>query len=328
MHKRADTPAEINRKKKSMKISLIFHASILLLAFFPLIAPSTEPQEFMHAIEIKFEDLESSTRKSGRSIAARSGEPAKRTVPLPAQAIQNAVPKQLNMPERLDILTAPEMDIKIPVFEDAHDDQMNEPVFDEFKEIEDLEEIDEIEDQVVEEVNEEVFEVMEVFEEEIAEVGPAWLNDDYSSEGIENSGDGGSGNDPSSDYTGNSQGTYDDGTHGNSMGSSGEDAGEGNQGKGYHWGDSAGEGIFNRKVIKRANIGKLALEEGKIVIKLCIGKGGEVIYAEADPSSSSIRNSGLLEKAEESARHYVFEKDLSAPETQCGRLSFIFEIDR
>src|SRR5690606_11865552 len=109
-------------------------------------------------------------------------------------------------------------------------------------------------------------------------------------------------------------------------GNAGSKTGVGNDGKGLQWGDFAGDGLFKRKVITRANVAQIAVSEGKIVVNLCVDRSGKVVFAQHDPRHSSIRDKGILAKAKECAKRYVFDQDQSAPKEQCGRLTFIFEI--
>ena len=43
--------------------------------------------------------------------------------------------------------------------------------------------------------------------------------------------------------------------------------------------------------------------------------------------ASTIKSMDVIRKAMEVAQQYRFEKDYTAPEKQCGKLSFIFEIE-
>jgi len=79
-------------------------------------------------------------------------------------------------------------------------------------------------------------------------------------------------------------------------------------------------------VIKRANVARIAVKEGKVVINLCVDQLGSVVFAQYDLPNSTIRDKAIVAKAEECAKQYVFDEDPSAPREQCGRLTFIFEI--
>jgi hypothetical protein len=96
------------------------------------------------------------------------------------------------------------------------------------------------------------------------------------------------------------------------------------------FGDFAGDGLFNRKVIKRADaeVARIAIEEGKVVINLCVDQLGKVVYAQYDTPHSTIRDKSILSKAVDCAKLYVFDEDPSAPREQCGRLTFVFKIQK
>ena len=85
--------------------------------------------------------------------------------------------------------------------------------------------------------------------------------------------------------------------------------------------------MFGRKVKQRANPGRLAMKEGKLVVNLCVDKTGKVIFTECDKALSTIKDPNLISMAEDCAERYVFEADNYADERQCGKLTFIFKID-
>jgi hypothetical protein len=116
--------------------------------------------------------------------------------------------------------------------------------------------------------------------------------------------------------------------NGTGKGNKGSNTGYGNDGKGLKWGDFAGDGIFGRKVIKRADVAKIAVKQGKIVVNLCVDQMGKVTVAKFDNVNSTIKDQAIATKAVESAKQYVFDEDPSAPREQCGRLTFVFEIEK
>ena len=110
------------------------------------------------------------------------------------------------------------------------------------------------------------------------------------------------------------------------------DKGEGDKGKeitGKELGkmDFDGEGVFGRKVIYRADVKKIAEKEGKVVINLCINRVGLVTHVAFNREASTINDSKYVKRAMDVASDYLFEKDYTAPATQCGKLSFIFHIE-
>ena len=105
------------------------------------------------------------------------------------------------------------------------------------------------------------------------------------------------------------------------------DKGEKITGKALGSMDFEGEGIFGRKVIFRADVKKITEKEGRVVINLCINRLGIVTHVAFNKESSSIYETDYVKKAMDVASDYLFEKDYSAPESQCGKLSFIFKIE-
>ena len=106
--------------------------------------------------------------------------------------------------------------------------------------------------------------------------------------------------------------------------------GTGKQGDGTHhtgtnWGEMAGDGIFNRKVIYRADVKKITRQEGKIVVNLCINRDGRVVMAKAEKDECTIKDNSIIRKAVDLTTKYRFARDTSAPYKQCGKLTYIFE---
>ncbi len=91
--------------------------------------------------------------------------------------------------------------------------------------------------------------------------------------------------------------------------------------------DFSGDGLFTRRVIYRADIKKLAQEEGKIVVNLCVNNEGKVIYTEFNPEESTINSPKLVNRAQLATRKYRFERDYTAPTKQCGKLTFLFVLE-
>lgn len=91
--------------------------------------------------------------------------------------------------------------------------------------------------------------------------------------------------------------------------------------------DFEGDGVFGRKVIYRADVKKITEREGSVVINLCIDRLGRVTHAAFNKESSSIDEPEYVKRAMEVASDYKFEKDYTAPITQCGKLTFTFHIE-
>lgn len=91
--------------------------------------------------------------------------------------------------------------------------------------------------------------------------------------------------------------------------------------------DFEGDGVFGRKVIYRADVKKITEREGSVVINLCIDRLGRVTHAAFNKENSSIEDPEYVRRAMKVASDYKFEKDYSAPMTQCGKLTFTFHIE-
>lgn len=108
-----------------------------------------------------------------------------------------------------------------------------------------------------------------------------------------------------------------------------EGIGSGGAGTGKY--DGSGRGVFGRKVIHRNFKDILAVnfenQEGKkIVAKICINRSGHVVFAEfLDFETSAIIPAGKEKKVLKGFYGYRYEADPSAPEEQCGKLTFIIE---
>lgn len=109
------------------------------------------------------------------------------------------------------------------------------------------------------------------------------------------------------------------------------DEGQGTGGPGTGKYDGSGRGVFGRKVIHRNFKDILAVnfenQEGKkIVAKICINKSGHVVFAELlDFETTAIIPSGKEKQVLKGFYGYRYEADKSAPQEQCGKLTFIIE---
>ncbi|MEM9917708.1 MAG: hypothetical protein AAF990_06410 [Bacteroidota bacterium] len=98
--------------------------------------------------------------------------------------------------------------------------------------------------------------------------------------------------------------------------------------RGKNNGEVAGDGIFSRRVIHRADVKKITKLEGKIVVELCINRDGRVVMAKPVKGASTIRSNDVIRKAVNLTTKYRFERDPTAPRKQCGKLTYIFEIEK
>ena len=117
------------------------------------------------------------------------------------------------------------------------------------------------------------------------------------------------------------------GKTGNGKASTSSDGDDVTPGDGDEGMDFSGDGIFGRRVVYRADVKKITEEAGKIVVNLCINRTGRVVYAENNTELSTIDNRRIIKKAVDTTKKYRFDTDYTAKEKECGKLTFIFELD-
>jgi hypothetical protein len=126
--------------------------------------------------------------------------------------------------------------------------------------------------------------------------------------------------------TGSTNGTGSGPGGGTGAGSAGKNTGVGQDGNGLAWGVGLDEGFLSRELVRRANVGSLAVKEGKVSILICVDRSGMVISSKYDFAGSTLKEPAFAAKAEACASSYIFARDDDAPEKQCGKLAFIFKI--
>jgi len=105
------------------------------------------------------------------------------------------------------------------------------------------------------------------------------------------------------------------------------DAKEGSSANGNGKGFIEGDGVLSRAVVKYGNTKELAQVNGKLVLKICINRRGIVTFAEWDKEQSTIKDSSIARGALDNVLEYRFEKDKNAPSKECGRLTYIFNVE-
>ena len=133
--------------------------------------------------------------------------------------------------------------------------------------------------------------------------------------------------DKSESTTSNESATSDNEENATEGGSGLGKQGDGKSETGDKFGTIPGDGIFNRKVIYRADVKKITELEGKIAVDLCINRRGLVTYAKPVKEETTIADFDVVRKAVQLTTRYRFERDETAPAKQCGRLTYIFEIE-
>jgi hypothetical protein len=272
--------AERENKGKAKKISFAIHLALLLLLLIPIIRPDQEAKDFERAITIDFSDgMSSSTKKSGSGREAAA--PAAARPKVEVSQIQSQKPSEtaiMPVPERKEIITMPTPDIVVPEVKETNSNNWDTPV----EETEIAEEVPELlpepVKEVVEKASEDFPEIVEATEETEPKVDQSWA------EGIADAGKGSeesseTGNGDGSKGEGEGQGLGDgDKGEGTGKGDAGKDTGKGNQGTGNFWGNTPGDGILTRKVVKYKDAKSLAGVTGKAVFSLCVNRPGRVVF--------------------------------------------------
>lgn len=106
----------------------------------------------------------------------------------------------------------------------------------------------------------------------------------------------------------------------------------GGQGKRTRDYDDSGSGIFERKIVKRNwrelyEGGRQSKSNGKITVKICVDRAGDVRYTEILFDETTDTDPSNLKRALKAAKGYKFQEDKSAPPEQCGKLVFNMDIN-
>lgn len=317
---------EIARKKqkeneqRARRWSTLLLLLLLILFLFPFMTGKVQArQRFEKVVEIQFEKPEqfasraSSERSSTRaSSAARESpdptppppKPADQPVEQPVEQpvdkpVERPVPMEkikpiATVPNRKPVLTSPSPEINLEVADMIGDISK---------------------DAQVSQVTPEITEVTE----EVSGSASDKIADFFASSGS------GGGKVTDSDNPGPGS----DGGEGSSGSSDTGDSDTDGQGDSGDSGDDFdGNGLLTRKVIRRAKLDGLIKQTGKVVINLCVNQDGKVIFAEADEYKSTIKDMALLQRAENTAAKYRYEKDYTVAKRQCGKLSFIVKLPK
>ena len=279
-------------KRKARKVTLIINGVILALLLFPFLTYSLKQDiKYENAIVMDFS-------KDFQSSSAKSSTRKSKVVNQQKTKKEKLTPKKTKAKVAVPVPTAPHK----PVVESQKADIP--PV--KTAPVKHTEVIEAPEPEVIPEdptpvkVTEPVFDADDV----LADIETDESADDAASGGSATAGEGDSGSS----------------TSGNSNTDGKADSGDGGM-------DFSGNGILTRRIIKRGNAKKLAKEEGVIIVNVCVNKKGRMIYAKYNEEESTIDTPALIDDAQNTALEYRFEKDYSAPPKQCGKMTFIFEIE-
>ena len=91
-------------------------------------------------------------------------------------------------------------------------------------------------------------------------------------------------------------------------------------------GSGTGYDLAGRSVLKKASLKDDSQVEGKIIVKIWVDRNGNVTRAQAGEPGTTISNSTLRSKAEQSALKTKFSSKNDAPEVQIGRITFTFRL--
>jgi outer membrane biosynthesis protein TonB len=136
----------------------------------------------------------------------------------------------------------------------------------------------------------------------------------------------GTGDKPQSTTDGDGRGKSDSGPGRGSDKGPDVTSGYGNSSDGTGEFDGTGNGIFNRRVIYR-NVGALPMTvSGRVVVKTCINRDGNITYTEILPETT-IKDRAVLKKVLLAVKGYKYAPDKSADKEQCGKLSVTLDIN-
>lgn len=329
---------EREHKRKSTKITIAVHIVLLILAFF-YTCKHEKATENQYAVAINFEEIIPPEPEKLEDFSESSNSNK-------ASADEGAPKKDADKPEPIEKVeqtpletTKPEVKLPkpTPTPPTPTEPVISETVTEEESEVVAVEEAIEIEEIELEPVPDPAPAPDPIPDPEPAPPEAKQSTQDRIGSILDVFKKGGSASDekPKGDPSrsggkdGTGEGKKGDGK-GASKGNDGDEGiGDGGAGTGKY--DGSGRGVFGRKVIHRNFKDILAVnfenQEGKrIVAKICINKSGHVVFAELlDLETSAIIPSGKEKKVLKGFYGYRYEADPSAPEEQCGKLTFIIE---
>ncbi len=314
---------KLNFTKKEWRISIFIHSLLLGLAFLPFMQIHHDKEDALQIVVMDFTKeipipKEETLAAPVEVLAAASKKDVveekvkKETKPKEQKAdVLVTKPKEIEAPIKVEIPVEQEVVVpkEIVVEEKIEDVITEEPILEEAP----------IEEEVIEEIpviiEEEVVveEAIEEVEEHIVEDEPSNTNVDD----VELSTSDEEAVDTDTEFTE----VIDEGEANSDV--SDEDAGD-RPGSGFIEGD----GVLSRPIIFRNDPKNLAIKSGTIVVKVCINRKGLVSYAEFDNENSTIHDPEIKKLVMADVVEYRFEKSYSAPEKECGRLSYHFKFNK
>ncbi|MEL6922830.1 MAG: hypothetical protein AAFO94_02200 [Bacteroidota bacterium] len=291
---------EKENKKKSRRFAIFFHFVLLALLIYPFMQPGTPDEpDFETAVVIDFTEFDKQASK--KSSQRAQGKIAKqRKKPAPKRASEpkpepTPQPKPAAKPKRKPVVTSPTPEPKIETSKEESKVEAPKPV--------------------PVPAPAPTPQPEEVPEENFEDNAPATpVETDATAEDN-------AGVPDATANAGNGAGV------GNDADGSADEANNGTANEGNNGMDFSGDGLLTRPIVHRADVKKITRETGKIVINICVSRSGRVVYAKYNDEDSSIETTSLIREALATAKQYRFERDYTLPAKQCGKLTFIFDVD-
>lgn len=321
-------------KRKSKRWAIFFILLLLLLLFFPFITERLQDEQQIVGILIDFpvdekeERFDNSSSSSAERSSARAASAAAETnsEEAPAETTPTETPPQpepssqpeTSQPKTSNVTPLPSRQTS-PLTESTPQKLNFESMLENLSK-----------NAKVETVSAEVVEVADdLSSESIDEIAEYFKNSSRGDKKSKTSGAGTSEASGSENPDSGNSATPGEGESGSSdNGSSNSDgkSSQGDQGTGTSPGDGIDfDGKINRPVKHREDFKGIAKKDGRIVISLCINRDGKVIYAKANRTKSSYKDSGTLRMAESIVKKNRYERDYTAAERQCGTYTYIIK---
>lgn len=325
---------EDQNKRKGMRISLIIHAIILLLAIFWVLPDHPEKNiDTQYAVAIAFDhSVSKSNSNKGSSTSGKTRpkptEVKKIETPIKKVEIvkqEPTVPKPKPTPTPTPKPTPPivseVLQEEAPIVAVDEDIVVDEPEPEEYVEPTPID-IPTTAPEVSKPSQSAMDNILSKIEEfEIEEEGEEGIPSDIAESSPDDIG-GGPDSDGSPEDTGSGTGDAGDGLADGTEGNDNDDGiGTGGDGEGAY--DGTGDGIFGRKVIKRSRkmVVNATGKTGKLVFKVCINKRGKVIHVELNELLTTVTDNSIIRSGLKAMWEYEYAEDRSAASEQCGKFT-------
>lgn len=317
------TVEEQRNKRKGRTISFVIHA-LLLLILFIYTFPITEKKEvYPPPVTVEFDFRESSLSSYARAEEGKKREKNESQTRVKEQETQKVETKQTEV----EIKRKPTVDVKKPtpvIKTKPTDPIVSDATVDDSP-------VSVIEEEIEISTDQEVLTEEDLAElEEEAEV-PTETTGGSKGETTSSSDSGSGSSSPNildGSKGGTGKGSKGDGPGASSGNDNDEGMGDGGAGTGMY--DGSGDGVFGRKVIIRNWRGIFDgtdQSSGRIVMKVCINRAGDVTYTEILDAETEETDPARLKKVLMAMQGYKYEPDPTAPPEQCGKYTFNLDIN-